>query len=61
MLNPFTRHVTCDGWVFRLTRNFVNFIDIDDTTLRFCNIVIAFLQQLLNDIFYIFAHITRFG
>ena len=61
LLYAFTGNVTGNRRVVRLTRNLVDFIDVDNTTLCFLDIVVAFLQQFLNDVFNVFAHITGFG
>ena len=61
LLYAFTGNVSGNGRVVRLTRNLVDFIDVDNTALCFLYVVIAFLQQLLNDVFNVFAHITGFG
>ena len=61
LLYAFAGNVTGNGRVVRLTRNLVDFIDIDDPTLCFLHVVIALLQQFLNNIFNIFTHITGFG
>ena len=61
LLNALTRYISCNGWVVRFTRDFVDLIDVDDTGLGLFYIVIALLQQFLNDVFHILAHITSLG
>ena len=55
------RHVTGDGWIVRLTRNFVDFIDKNDTFLGFLHIVIRLLQEACEQTLHVLTHITRFG
>src|SRR5690606_3218424 len=61
LLHALTRYVAGNGRVIRLARNLVNFVDVNNATLGFFHIVIALLQQFLNDIFNVFTHITGFG
>ena len=50
-----------DGRVVRLAGDLVYLVDIDDAGLRLLHIVLAFLQELLNDVLDILAHIAGFG
>ena len=61
LLHTFTGNITGNRRVVRLARNLVDFIDVDNAHLGFFYVVIAFLQQLLNDVFNIFAHVTGFS
>ena len=61
LLHAFARHVACDRRIVGLARNLVDFVDIDNAALRALNIVIGRLQQLQNDVFDVFTHITGFG
>ena len=61
LLYTFAGHIAGNGRIIRFARNFVDFIDIHNPSLGFFDIVIAFLQQFLNNVFHIFADITRFG
>ena len=61
LLHALTRHITCDGRVVRLAGDFVDFVDVDDAALGALNVVLAALQQFLDDVFNVFAHITSFG
>ena len=61
LLNAFTGYIAGDGRVVGLTRNFVDLVDVDDTHLGLLDIVIALLQQLLNDVLDVLTHVTGFG
>ena len=61
LLHTFTRDIASDRRVVRLARNLIDFIDIDDTHLGLFYIVIALLQQLLDDILNVFAHVPGFS
>ena len=40
LLNALTRHVACNRYVIGLAANFINFIDVNDTTLSLLDVVI---------------------
>ena len=61
LLHTLARDVTGDRRVIRLTGNFIDFVDVDNGALRLFHIVIAVLQQFLNDVFNVFTHVTSFG
>ena len=61
LLHTFPGDITGNRRVVRLAGNFVDFINIDNTGLRLLDIVVTFLQQLLDNIFDILTHITGFG
>ena len=61
LLDSLTGDVPGYRRIIRLARYLVYFINIDNTRLGLFHIIIAFLQQLLNDVFYILAHVTGFG
>ncbi len=61
LLHAFPGHIAGDGGVFRLARNLVDFVDVDNAGLGLLHIVIALLQQLLDDVFHVLAHVTGFG
>jgi len=61
LLHALPRHVARDGRIVGLARNLVDFIDIDDAALGFLDVIVAALQQLLNDVFHVFTHVTGFG
>ena len=60
LLHTLTAHIARDGRIIRLARNFVDFVDVDDTALRPFNIIVRRLKQFQDDVFNIFANITRF-
>src|SRR5205823_12519058 len=59
--HAFTGHVTGDRRVIRLARDLVDFVNVDNTGLRLLDVVVALLQQLLNDVLDVLANITRLG
>ena len=61
LLHAFARHVARDGWAVALTRDFVDFVNINNAVLRFFHVEIAVAQQLGDDSFHVFTHIARFG
>ena len=61
LLNAFARHVTGDGWIFRLAADLVDFVDIDNPALGLLDIIIGRLEQFQDDIFDILADIAGFG
>src|SRR5471032_1859080 len=61
LLHAFTGNIPGDRRVVRLTRDLVDLIDVDNAHLGFFYVVIALLQQLLNDVLDIFTYITRLG
>src|SRR5690606_20447237 len=50
LLHALARHVAGDGRVVRFTRNLVDFVNVDNGALRFLYVVVATLQQLLNNV-----------
>jgi hypothetical protein len=61
LLHAFAGNITGDRRVFRAARNLVDFIDVDNAVLGLLDIVIALLQQLLDDILDVFADVAGFG
>ena len=55
------RHIAGYRWVIRFARNFVDFIDVNNANLGLFNIVIALLQQFLDNILDVFTNISCFG
>ena len=61
LLNAFTRNISCDGRVFILAGDLVDLINIDDALLSLFQVAIGVLEKLQNNVFHIFADVTRFG
>ena len=61
LLHAFARHVARDGRVVGLAGDLVDFVDVDDAGLRLLDVVVALLQQLLDDVLDVFADVARFG
>src|ERR1700722_1556707 len=61
LLHAFARDIAGDRRVIGLAGDLVDFIDVDDAGLRLFDIVIAFLQQLLDDVFDVFADVAGLG
>jgi hypothetical protein len=61
LLHAFARDIAGDRGIIGLAGNLVDFIDIDNAGLRLFDIVIAFLQQLLDDVFDVFADVAGLG
>ena len=49
------------AWSFRLARNLVDLVDVDDAALRALDIVVGGLQQLQNDVLDVLADVAGFG
>src|SRR5690606_2313963 len=60
LLDALARYVARDGRVVRLARDLVDLVNVDDATLRLFDFIVAVLQQLLDDVLDILAHITGF-
>src|SRR3546814_18166843 len=58
LLHAFARHVAGDRRVLRLSRDFINFVDIDDAALRLFDIIVRRFQPLENDIFDLLADLA---
>jgi hypothetical protein len=61
LLHALARHVARDRGVIRLTRDLVDLVDVDDAGLGLLHIVVALLQELLNDVFHVLADVARLG
>ena len=61
LLNTLTRDVSRYRGVIRLPGNLVDFINVNDPHLGAIHIIVALLEQLLDDIFNIFPDIPRFS
>ena len=58
LLYALTGYISRDGHVLGLLGDLIDLIDIDDTVLGTLNVVICRLNNLQEDILYIFADIT---
>ncbi len=61
LLDALARHVAGDGRVVGLAGDLVDLVDVDDARLGLLDVVVALLQQLLDDVLDILAHVTGFG
>ena len=61
LLHAFARHVARDRRVVGLARDLVDLVDVDDAALRLLDVVVALLQQLLDDVLDVLADVARFG
>src|SRR3989440_5278919 len=61
LLHALARDVAGDRGVVRLARDLVDLIDVDDAGLRLLDVVIALLQQLLDDVLDVLADVAGFG
>ena len=61
LLHAFAGNVARDRRVVRFPRNLVDLVDIDDAALGLVHVVVAVLQQLLDDVLDVLADVTRFG
>ena len=61
LLHTLAGHVTSDGGIFGFAGDLVDFVDVDDAPLGLVDFVITLLQQLLDDVLHILAHITGLG
>ena len=61
LLHAFARDVARDRRVVGLARDLVDLVDVDDAALRALDVVVAVLQQLLDDVLDVLAHVAGFG
>ena len=61
LLYAFARYVAGDGYVFALSCNLVDFVDIDNTALGFFDVVVGVLNKFKKNIFDVFPDVARFG
>jgi hypothetical protein len=61
LLHALARDIARDRRVVRLTRYFVDFVDVDDAVLGLLHIVVALLQQLLDDVLDVLTDVAGFG
>src|SRR6266853_974328 len=61
LLHTFAGDVPGDRGVIGLARNLVDLVDIDDAALRLVDVVVAVLEELLDDVLHVLADVPRFG
>ncbi len=61
LLHALAGHVAGDRRVFGLARDLVDLVDVDDARLRLLDVVVALLQQLLDDVLDVLADVAGFG
>ena len=61
LLHPFTRHVSGNRRIFGFTGDLVDFVDVHNAPLSLLHIVITALQQLADNVLYVFSDIARFS
>ena len=61
LLHALAGYVAGNRGVVALARDLVDLVDVDDAGLRLFDVVVALLQQLLDDVLDILADVTGFG
>src|SRR5688572_26900089 len=61
LLHALARHVARDRRVFALARDLVDLVDVHDALLRLLDVVVALLQELLDDVLDVLADVAGFG
>jgi len=61
LLHALAGDIARDRRVVRLARDLVDLVDVDDAVLRLLDLVVALLQQFLDDVLDIFADVARLG
>jgi hypothetical protein len=61
LLHALARHVAGDRRVLGLARDLVDLVDVDDALLRLLDVVVALLQQLLDDVLDVLADVAGLG
>src|SRR5581483_5388797 len=60
LLHAFPRNVAGDRGILVLAANLIDFVNVDDASLRAANVAFGGLQQLKDDIFDVLANVARF-
>jgi len=60
-LYAFTTYISCNADVLCGSRNFVNFINVNNAALRPFDVKVTCLQKLEKDVFDIFSDISGFS
>ena len=61
LLDALAGDVARDGRVVALPGNLVDLVDVDDAPLRLLDVVVALLQELLDDVLDVLADVARLG
>ncbi|GAO24218.1 hypothetical protein ALISP_4038 [Alicycliphilus sp. B1] len=61
LLHALARHVARDAGVVGLAADLVDLVDVDDAALGALHVVVAALQQLLDDVLHVLAHVAGLG
>jgi hypothetical protein len=61
LLHALAGHVAGDRRVVGLARDLVDLVDVDDARLRLLDVVVALLQQLLDDVLDVLADVAGLG
>src|SRR5262245_54386850 len=61
LLHALARDVARDGRVVGLARDLVDLVDVDDAGLGLLDVVVALLQELLDDVLDVLADVARLG
>ena len=61
LLHACTRYVAGDGRILVFAADLIHFVDVDDSGLCPAYIAIRCLEQLQNNVLYVFADVSRFG
>ena len=61
LLHAFAGNIACDGNIFRLARDLVDLVNVNDAHLGAFDVVVRVLQQAQNNILHVFADVARFG
>src|SRR5438093_6853049 len=61
LLHAFAGDVPGDRGIVGLARDLVDLVDVDDAALRLVDVVIAVLEELLDDVLHVLADVARLG
>ncbi len=61
LLHALARDIARDGRVVGLARDLVDLVDVHDAALRLVDVVVAVLQELLDDVLDVLADVTGLG